>query len=394
MLLNLSACVIIYIDLIMEEKFYYLDSAATTRMFDETRAYAESFLCEEFYNPSAVYFPSVGVKRKITEARRFILDALGADSGNLYFTGSATEANNMVIFSQRLQTSKRFLFGVGEHPSVLECAKELERRGYKVEYIPLDITGKVDIEKYQAMLGSDVAFVSVQHVSNETGAINPIKELVRLAKKVNSEILFHSDGVQAFLKLPYSVLDLGVDYYTVSAHKIYGPKGIGGLFVKKGVKIKPLIFGGGQEEGVRSGTENVFNIMAFYSSAKKMLGDREKNFETVQKHKSELLAEFDKLNIKYKIHGNQENPYIMNICLSDKVRGETLLHALEARNVFVSTGSACSASKHYNATLEAMGIDKDEILKSIRISISPYLDFDAKIIARIIKEELNKFGEK
>lgn len=373
------------------ERIFYLDNAATTKMFDEVKERASKFLCEDFFNPSAVYKQSVDVKREVENARGFLLDCLGASHDDkLIFTGSATEANNTVIFSQRNFAGKRYLFGAGEHPSVKECAKQLEMRGYKVEFIPLDKSGRVDEEKFKQMLGSDVAFVSVQHVSNETGEVNNIKKLVTLAKRANKDVKFHSDGVQAFMKFPIDVTDLGVDYYTISAHKIGGMKGVGALYVKKGTKVNTLIFGGGQENGLRSGTENVFGIASFAYAAEKMRKEQKQNFEKVKKMREELLLAFKENGIEYVIHGESGVPHTMNIMLEKSIRGETLVHALEKRGVLLSTGSACSATKHFNSTLEAMGVPNSEILASVRISISPYMDFDAKLIAKIVKEEIDK----
>lgn len=372
------------------DNVFYLDNAATTQMFDEVKNRASKFLYDDFFNPSAVYRQSVNIKREIEEARRFLLDCLGSlNDDRLIFTGSATEANNMVIFSQRNGANKKFLFGAGEHPSVLECAKELKNRGFNVEFIPLEKSGRVDEQKYKQMLNSDVAFISIQHVSNETGAINNIKKLVSYAKKANKDVKFHSDGVQAFMKLPIDVSDLGVDYYTISAHKIGGAKGVGALFVKKGARINPLVFGGGQENSLRSGTENVFGIMSFKYSAQIMKKDQKQNYEKVSQMRKELLNAFDANGIDYVVHGEMGVPHTMNVVLEKTIRGETLVHALENRGVLISTGSACSATKHYNATLESMGIPAGEILSSVRISISPYMAFDAGVIAKIIKEEID-----
>ena len=378
----------------MEETIYYLDNAATTQMFADVFDNVSKYYLTKFYNPSSVYYKAVEVKKDLESARKSILNCLGTSDGDLYFTGSATEANNMVVFSQRNLKGKKFLFGAGEHPSVLECAKELQKKGYDVKYLPLTKDGIIDIEKYKEIISfGDIAFISVQHVSNETGAINPISKLVKLARKYNREVLFHSDGVQAFGKLDLSVLDLDVDYYTISAHKIYGPKGVGGLYVKNGVKINPIIFGGGQEFGVRSGTENVFGIMAFKYCAERVAKDIKINHERVAQMRKSLLNEINASGINFVVHGDGV-PHTMNICFSKKVRGETLVHALEKRNIFMSTGSACSSTKNYNVTLEAMGISADEILSSVRISFSPYMEFNAKIIAKVIVEELKKLEDK
>ncbi len=373
------------------ERIFYLDNAATTKMFDDVKEKSSKFLNVDFYNPSAVYKQSVDVKREVENSRNKLLDFLGGLSDDkLIFTGSATEANNMVIFSQRNFAGKKYLFGAGEHPSVKECAKELEKHGYNVLFVPLDKSGRIDEEKYKQMLDSNVVFVSVQHVSNETGAVNNIKRLVSLAKKANPNVKFHSDGVQAFMKFPIDVQDLGVDYYTISAHKIGGAKGVGALYVKKGSKISPVVFGGGQEDGLRSGTENVFGIVSFALAAEKMNADMKQNFEKVSKMREELLSELSKVGVNYVVHGESGVPHTMNIMLEKSIRGETLVHALERRGVLLSTGSACSATKHLNSTLEAMGVPNSEILASERISIGAYMDFDAKLIAKIIKEEIDK----
>lgn len=373
------------------ERIFYLDNAATTKMFDDVKEKSSKFLNVDFYNPSAVYKQSVDVKREVENSRNKLLDFLGGLSDDkLIFTGSATEANNMVIFSQRNFAGKKYLFGAGEHPSVKECAKELEKRGYNVLFVPLDKSGRIDEEKYKQMLDSNVVFVSVQHVSNETGAVNNIKRLVSLAKKANPNVKFHSDGVQAFMKFPIDVQDLGVDYYTISAHKIGGAKGVGALYVKKGSKISPVVFGGGQEDGLRSGTENVFGIVSFALAAEKMNADMKQNFEKVSKMREELLSELSKVGVNYVVHGESGVPHTMNIMLEKSIRGETLVHALERRGILLSTGSACSATKHLNSTLEAMGVPNSEILASERISIGAYMDFDAKLIVKIIKEEIDK----
>lgn len=373
------------------ERIFYLDNAATTKMFDDVKEKSSKFLNVDFYNPSAVYKQSVDVKREVENSRNKLLDFLGGLSDDkLIFTGSATEANNMVIFSQRNFAGKKYLFGAGEHPSVKECAKELEKRGYNVLFVPLDKSGRIDEDKYKQMLDSNVVFVSVQHVSNETGAVNNIKRLVSLAKKANPNVKFHSDGVQAFMKFPIDVQDLGVDYYTISAHKIGGAKGVGALYVKKGSKISPVVFGGGQEDGLRSGTENVFGIVSFALAAEKMNADMKQNFEKVSKMREELLSELSKVGVNYVVHCESGVPHTMNIMLEKSIRGETLVHALERRGILLSTGSACSATKHLNSTLEAMGVPNSEILASERISIGAYMDFDAKLIAKIIKEEIDK----
>ena len=372
------------------DKIYYLDSTATQPMLKEVKEEVVKFLDQEYFNPSAVYAPSVDVKRKIENARKIILDALGSVDGSLVFTSSATEANNMVIFSQK-NKNKKCLFGMGEHSSVRECALELQKRGFVVEFIPLDQTGHIDLLAFKQMMSEDVGFVSIQHVSNETGAINDIQKLVKIARRVNPNVVVHADGVQAFMRFEYSVADLDVDFYTISGHKIGASKGVGALYVKKGAKIQPLIFGGGQEKGLRSGTENVFTIISFGLATEINRRDLKKNCQNVAAKKEKLLSEFKKQGLNYKLNSFEPCvPHIMSICLKEGIRGETLVHALEPNGVYISTGSACSATRNMNRTLEAMGVSQDIILSSVRISLSPYIDIDEDKVAEICKREIDK----
>ena len=373
----------------MDKRVFYLDNTATAPMLPEVKEKAIEFLDANYFNPSAVYAPSVDIKREIETSRKIILDALGSIDGDLIFTGSATEANNMAVFSQR--NKGKLLFGSGEHPSVKECAKELIKRGYEVEFIPLDQTGHIDLIKFSQMLTNDVSFVSVQHVSNETGAINDVNFIAKKLKELNPKIIFHTDGVQAYAKLKYNVADLDVDYYVVSGHKIGASKGIGALYHKKKARVNALVFGGGQEKGLRSGTENVFAIISFGLATSICQKKIKESYQIVEQRKNQLLEQFKKVGFDYKINGGEPCvPHIMSIRLVEGIRGETLVHALENRGVYVSTGSACSANKNFNATLEAMNVDKDQILSSVRISLDAESDFDAQIIAQRIKEEASK----
>ena len=246
--------------------------------------------------------------------------------------------------------------------------------------------------KYKNLFGPDHYYIEIQDHGLPDQKI-ACEKLVKLARKYNKNVLFHSDGVQAFMKFPYSLMDLDVDYYTISAHKIYGPKGVGALFVKQGKRVNPYIFGGGQENGLRSGTENVFGIVAFSRCVEKISKELERNYNLVSDKRNGLLTELQKQGIDYRVYGDGV-PHILSICLNNNVRGETLVHALEKRGVYISTGSACSSTKHMNRTLEEMGINKNEILCANRISFSPYENFDEKNLAVIINDELKKLKEK
>ena len=235
----------------------YFDNASTTKISTNS---LNSLVkaSENYYNPSALYEPSSEVKKQIEDARAFVLTKLKAKSGSTFiFTGSATESNNSVLASHITRKDKKYLISAGEHSSVYECAKHYLQEGYNVKFIPLNKNGSVNEQALYDELSEDVVFVSVIHVSNETGAINDIKQITNRIKEFNKNIIVHSDGVQAIGKLDVNLKELGVDYYTISAHKIHGPKGIGGLYIASPNKFKPFILGGGQEFGLRSGTENV-----------------------------------------------------------------------------------------------------------------------------------------
>lgn len=373
------------------ENLYYLDNASTTKVFDS----AINIMMEEnkdgFYNPSASYKKSILVKKKLNEAREGINKFLSGNGGVLYFTSSATESNNTVFNGVHLRTGQAVLISSAEHPSVYNSAHRLEARGIKVYDIPLKNDGRVDEEKYiQLLQNENVALVSVIHVSNETGVVNDIKNLVKLAKNINPKIIFHSDGVQAFGKIKFSLKELGVDLYTISAHKLYAPRGIAGLWVKEGTLVDPLLFGGGQESGLRSSTENVAGALAFYESAKIAFNDFDKNFKVVSDLKNSLINKLNETEISkfIKINSNGElSPYILSLSF-DGIKGEVLMYALESDGILISTGSACSSKKAGNRMLEAMGLNQNEVVGSIRISFSPYMKYDIDYISESLKKNI------
>ena len=305
--------------------------------------------------------------------RKSLLACLGGENGKIVFTGSATEASNLALFGSVKKNTRKILVSMGEHPSVYNSALELKARGYDVVFVNLDKTGKVDINDFERKMTSDVDLVSIMHVSNETGAINDILSLVEIAKSVNPKVIFHCDGVQAFGKIEVNVDDLGVDMYTISAHKIYGSKGVGALYLKNTVSLKPIIFGGGQESGLRSGTENMLGIYTLYRASQIVTSNLEGNYKKIANLKKLFLDKLGQTNLKYTIHSFEDNsPYIVSISFAG-CRAETLLNMLgDYDNIFVGNGSACSAKKSGNRVLESMGVQKSEIEGNLRISFGIY----------------------
>lgn len=369
----------------------FLDNASTTKIYTEALEEYNNQSVNCFYNASALYKNGSEVLKQINKARLNLIKLLGGSSfDNLIFTSGATEANNMAINGCIRKNFGKLVFSYAEHPAVFNVAKNLQNQGYNVEFVNLTPAGVVDEDDFkQKVVGA--SFVSVMHVCNETGAINNIKRLVQIAKAVNKDIIFHSDGVQAFGKVPVNVKDLGVDLYTISAHKIHGPKGVGALYVKKGINLKPSVFGGGQEFGLRSGTENTCGILAFNVAAQKIVENQKQNFAHVsilkQAFLNELTHGFDV------VINSDENcsPYIISFAVL-KVKAETILHMAEEQGVLISNGSACSSRNTDNRILNAMGISSNTIISSVRVSFSEFNTTEEVITAaRVIKETCTRY---
>lgn len=371
----------------------FLDNASTTRLCSEAKSEIEKSH-DLFYNPSAVYGKSLEIRKMLDEAKQNICRALGVSyNNNLIITGSATEANNLAIFGSIKKTDSQLVFGAGEHPSVYNCALELKARGFNVVFAPLAKTGEVDLEILSKILEKPTAFVSIMTVSNETGAINNIQKISKLIRRTNPNAIFHSDGVQAFGKIPTNVLNMDVDLFSISAHKIGGPKGIGALYVKNIKKLKPIIFGGGQEFGLRSGTENTMFTLAFGEIAKSL--KIKENFEKTNEIRNYVRNFFENKDGVEINSPKDASPYVLSLSFCG-VRGETLVHVLEGDDVIVGTGSACSSKKGaLNRTLEEMGKTKEENEGAVRISFSKETTLDeVKQACNIIYDSYLKLKEK
>ena len=350
----------------------YLDNAGTTKMFEECVQVHKTFSCDNFYNPSALTNEAVEVDKYIKKAEKYFLNKLDACDGNVLFTGCATESNNLAIKGSVRCGDWEYVFSAGEHPSVFNVAKKMELDGLKVHFVPLTKKGQVNLVELEQVLCEKTRLISIMHVSNETGAINDLEEISKLKHRLCPRAVFHVDGVQGFMKVPISLRKTEVDLYSFSAHKIHGPKGVAGLYVKNKGALKELFQGGGQQYGVRSGTENVSGVMQFVKAVE--LTDENVNFEHVKMLKSrfvELIC-FE-CGIRCVDFGG--SPYILNLIFSG-VKGETMLHALNQAGVIVGLGSACSAKKAGNRILEEIGVFKDDIISSARVSFNAYQTLD------------------
>jgi len=361
----------------------YLDNAATERVSPRTADFVREFFTEEYFNIGASYPQAVALSARVGEARGFLAGRMGARASELYFMSGATEANNLVLRGAARVKEKNVIITMGEHASVYATAQTL-KAAFNVKFAPLKADGAADEEKLLALVDENTALVSVIHVSNETGAVNDIAKICRAVKSKNPSCFFHSDGVQAFAKLPVNVKDFGVDFYTVSGHKAGAPKGIAALYVREGVHLNPLISGGGQEKGLRAGTENVSGIMGFYHAVRDKTqianakltvpyNDNASQFsilnsqfqKTRQSEKIKRLLSAGGLKIKFNGCGS---PYITSVSIIG-IKAETLSNMCAERGVVIGLGSACAASKEGNRVLSAMGLSRGEIDGNIRISL-------------------------
>lgn len=345
----------------------YLDNAATTVPDEGAVNAALQFLkIDGFYNPSALYRAGFAAHKEIEEARRTILSLLAPQGGyELVFTGSGSEADNQAVFSSARRGN--FVTTAGEHAAIYQSAKELEKRGIEVRFAPLRSDGSADTEALLSMVDKDTSCVSVIHVNNETGAVNDIAAIAAAAKKINPALLFHSDGVQAFGKITFA-LTKDIDLYTVSAHKIGGVRGVAGLFRKKGVRLSPYIFGGGQENGLRSGTENTFAIKQFEFAAKKKFSSLKEDFERIRSYNLAVRQGLDKTIFRV-LSSENASPYVLSVSARG-LRGEVLLHMLDDAGVMVGTGSACSSKNRYSRVILACGLDERSADGVLRISFA------------------------
>lgn len=335
----------------------YLDNAATTKLCKTAIEELIKYSVDEFFNPSAVY--AWKNANKLRQAKQVIAQKLGVNfDNNIIFTGSATEANNLAFSA----VSDNFVVSEGEHPSIYNKAVALKNAGKNVKIVPLAPNGQIDLDKLKQALDSSTKFISVMHVSNETGVINDLKKIVELKNKICPNAILHSDGVQAFCKVDTSIVKQ-LDMYTISAHKIGGPKGIGALYCKNKTKLKPIVEGGGQEYNLRSGTENLPAIMAFKATCE----TRKQNLDYIQRLKDELVSKLDDRIIQNVDNGQKLSPYVVSLRVTG-VNGETFVNAVAGKGLYISTGSACSSKKVGNRVLASMGKSIDEIKQSIRIS--------------------------
>lgn len=367
----------------------YLDNAATTK---PSRTAAEAMMkASEFYgNPSSLHGLGLEAEKLVRDAKRIVADMLGVDEKTILFTSGGTEANNTAIFGAAHamnKLGKKLITTKIEHPSVLQAFKKLENDGFEVEYVDVMSDGRISLESLKQAADKETTLVSVMHVNNETGVIQPVNEIKKILKEQSPNALFHSDCVQSFGKTDVKPQKIGADMVTVSSHKIHGFKGTGALYVKDMRKIRPLIYGGEQQKEMRPGTENVGGILAFGAAVRECSTDNG-YLLNLRKKMKELLLQIPDV----KINGSDEynSGSILNVSFLG-IKAEILLHTIEARGVYVSTGSACSSHKPQPShVLTAMGVSPKEIEGAVRMSFDRITTVDEVIrAAQIIEEEVS-----
>ncbi len=347
----------------------YLDNSATTKPSKKVCEYINNALTVNWGNPSSLHTMGMDAELIVGNAREGVARKIGARADEIIFTGSGTEANNTAVLSAlaRKNRGNRVIISAIEHPSVLETAKRLESEGFEVIRLGCDGSGKINLDELENVLNTKTVLVSIMLVNNEVGSIQPIAEASEIIKKLSPNALFHSDAVQGFGKININVKKLGVDLLTASAHKIHGPKGVGFLYCKKGVNIAPFITGGGQERGMRSGTEAV-PLIAGFMGAIEELGDLDRNLLAINELNLYARKAFLECGIAEINSPTDALSFILNISVKG-YRSETLLHFLESRGIFVSSGSAC-AKGEASYVLRALGFDKKRGDSALRLSFS------------------------
>ena len=358
-----------------QKRDIYLDNSATTRCFPEAAALMNEIFLEDYGNPSSMHHRGVTAERRVLEAKKTLAGLLKVKEKNLYFTSCGTESDNLAIIGGALAAQRRGRHLITtriEHPAVLEAMKYLEAQGFEITYLGVDRDGLVSAEEAAAAVRPDTILVSVMHTNNEIGSVQPIEEIGRAVKAVNPRVLFHVDAVQGFGKSLILPKRMHIDLLAASGHKIHGPKGVGLLYVADGVRLEPLLHGGGQQGGMRSGTENVPGIAGMALAAKLLCGNLDGDRQRLFAMKNRLIDRLREIpDIEFNGRTDETAaPHILSVRVRG-VRAEVLLHALEDKGIYVSSGSACSSNHpRPSETLAAIGTPASEMDNSIRMSLS------------------------
>ena len=355
----------------------YFDNSATTKVLDSVKDIVVKTMTEDYGNPAAKHRKGMEAEQYIRDARKIIADTMKVQEKEILFTSGGSESNNMALFGAawaNQRAGKHIISTSIEHPSVYNPLWVLEELGFEVTILPVDHDGHISLKELEEAIRPDTILVSTMYVNNEVGAVEPVEEISMIIKAKNPSTLYHVDAIQAYGKYVIRPKKQGIDLLSVSSHKIHGPKGVGFLYIRNGVKIKPLIYGGGQQAGMRSGTENVPGVAGFGAAAKEMYTN---HAEKVQKlielkdYMTDRLGEIEGTVINSK-KGEASAPQIVSVSF-EGVRSEVLLHALEDKGVYVSSGSACSSNHPgISGTLKGIGVAQKLLDSTIRMSFGMF----------------------
>ncbi len=377
----------------------YLDNSATTRVFPKVAELMTKVMCEDYGNPSSLHIKGVQAEQYLRYAKETLARILKVKEGELLFTSGGTEADNIALTGAALANRRRgnhLITTSIEHPAVIQTMRYLESQGFRVTYLPVDSAGLIRLEDLRRAMMPDTILVSIMHTNNEIGSLQPIGEAGALIKRMNPGTLFHVDAVQGFGKSRILPHRLNIDLMSVSGHKIHGPKGVGLLYVGEKVKLQPLVYGGGQQGNLRSGTENVPGIAGLARAAEILYERLDEETLRMQGCKSRFIDGVGRIgNIKVngllpgEPLGGGTAPHVVSVSFAG-VRSEVLLHALEEKGIYVSAGSACSARKPQpSATLKAIGVEKPLLESTIRFSFSVFtteeeIDYTLQVLYGLI----------
>lgn len=374
----------------------YLDNNATTPLDPGVCEKMSEFLKTHFGNPSSLYPIGREVKEIVIEAREYIASALGAKRTEIVFTGSGTESDNFAVrgVMDALPEKDEFITSAIEHPAIIETANYLETKGKKIIYVPVDPEGIIDIDFLRDAITPRTAIISIMHANNEIGTIQPIEEVVRIAK--DRGVIVHTDAVQTFGKIDVKVNKLGVDLLSISAHKVYGPKGVGALYIRKGTPIKPLIYGGHQERLLRAGTENTAGIVGFGEAVRILLERGEKDKRKIANLADALKKGIEEKipNVKFNGHETLRIKGTLNFSFLG-LEAEAVLLSLGTKDIYVSTGSACSEeSEDVSHVLSAIGLKPEVARSTVRMSLGRFnTEKDTERVLTELPEIVDKLRE-
>ena len=366
----------------------YLDNSSTTRPYDSVTDKMAEIMKIQYGNPSSLHRLGIEAEKTVKTAQEQIASTLKVSPSEIYFTSGGTESDNLAIMGVCQSARGRHIISTPlEHPAVMNTLAFLGKHGWKIDFIPVGHDGVVNLPAFEDLIRSDTVLVTAMLVNNEIGSVQPIAKMAAALKRKNPKAYFHVDAVQGYCKVPCDAKALGADMISISGHKIHGPKGMGVLYIKKGVKISPIIFGGGQQNNLRPGTENVPGIAGIGLAAKTCFDNMPESVPRMEQLRKQLESDIVKNIPNVKINTPEDcAPHILNVSFGG-VRSEVVLHSLENEGIYVSSGSACSShKKEPSYVLTAIGTDRKMIDGSIRFSLSEFTtreDIDATVDALI-----------